>query len=154
MWIPGSFIPSHPLRLPAIRLCTPSSCAPNPVGRHTTTSLLPKTSTYGEFHGVLTKIACCLQAAERTDSSFRPGLKIDEWYPTTIVALRLGKRALTIYQRRSLSTYSSDIIYRAYVPYDDPSGRDLLTHFSEFSLQQFPTLQIFFATYGTPILVI
>ena len=44
---------------------------------------------------------------------------------------------------RGLSILSFDITYRAYVPYDDPSGRDLLTLISEFLPRWFPTLRIF-----------
>ena len=45
--------------------------------------------------------------------------------------------------RRGLSILSFDITYRAYVPYKDPSGRDLLTLISEFLPRRLPTLRIF-----------
>ena len=49
---------------------------------------------------------------------------------TATVALRLGKRALTLYLVVAFLQYGYNITYRAYVPYDDPSGRDLLYTFS------------------------
>ena len=90
------------------------------MGFHTTTPLFPEAPTYGESSGVPTTIPCCLQAAERAGSPLRPWLRTDDLYPTATVALRLGKRALTL--SCGFSTSGHDITYRAYVPYDDPSG--------------------------------
>ena len=90
------------------------------MGFHTTTPLFPEAPTYGESSGVPTTIPCCLQAAERNGSPLRPWLRTDDLYPAATVALRLGKRALTL--SCGFSTSGHDITYRAYVPYDDPSG--------------------------------
>ena len=55
---------------------------------------------------------------------------------------------------RGLSTSSSDITYRAYVPYGNPSGRDLLTHISESLPKVASYITIPLVTYVMPILVI
>ena len=55
---------------------------------------------------------------------------------------------------RGLSTSSSDITYRAYVPYDNPSGRDLLTHILESLPKVDSYITIPLVTYVMPIIVI
>ena len=60
----------------------------------------------------------------------------------------------TILVSHGLSTSGSDITYRAYVPYDDPSGRDLLAHISEFLPKVASYITIPLVTYVMPILVI
>ena len=98
---------------------------------HTTISGIP---THREPPGTFTTIPCCIQAAEQTGSPLQPWLRTDHPYPTTSVVLRLGEWILILYnliQVVAFLFFGPDILYRAYVPYDDPSGRDLLTYFSD-----------------------